>query len=116
MVDAAELASVLGDDAVDVDDAGAAVAGAVAAAADHLAVILGVKVVDVQRAAAVELENLVRGTEGTTTVDGGGTGRMLEGGGVLADVRPPDIVQGASSCVSCDAGVDEMRTYQVPLQ
>lgn len=116
MVDAAKLATVLGDNALDVDVAGAAVALAVAAVADQLAVVLDVEVVDVQRAAAVELENLVLGAEGTTTVDGGGTRLLLEGGGVLADVGPPDIVQGAGGCVSCGVGVGEIGTYQVPLQ
>lgn len=95
VVDTAKLTTVLGDDALDVDVAGATVALAVAAVADQLAVVLDVEVVDVQSAAAVELEDLVLGAEGTATVDGGGTGLLLEGGGVLADVGPPDVGQGA---------------------
>lgn len=116
MVDAAELATVLGDNTLDVDLAGPTVALAVAAVADQLAIVLDVEVVDVQSATAVELEDLVLGAERTTTVDGGGTRLLLEGGGVLADIGPPDVVQGAGRCVSCDIGVDEMVTYQAPLQ
>lgn len=46
-------------------------------------------------AAAVELEDLVAGVEGTAAVDVRGSAGLLEGCGVFADVGPPDVVQGA---------------------
>lgn len=58
VVDATQLSSVLGNDTVDVNLAGAAVSGAVTAVADDLAVVAGEEVVDVQSAAAVELVDI----------------------------------------------------------
>lgn len=94
-VNTAQHTTVDGDGALDVDVARAAVAVAVAATADELAVVLGVEVGDDDVAAAVELEDLVRGREGAAAVDVGGAGLLLEGRGVLADILPPDVVEGA---------------------
>lgn len=94
-IDTAQHAAVDGDGVLDDDVAGAAVAGTVAAAAHDLAVILGVKVPDTDSAPAVELEDLVLSLEGAAAVDVGGPGGLLEGGSVLADIGPPDVVQRA---------------------
>lgn len=50
---------------------------------------------DADRSPAVELEDLVLGLEGAAAVDVRGARGLLEGGCVLADVSPPDIVQRA---------------------
>lgn len=123
-VDAAELAATLGDDALDVDVSRAAVARAVTAAAEELAVVLDEEVVDVKGAAAVELEHLVRGLEGAATVDRGGARGHLEGGRVLAYIGPPDVVQGALNVISIGCGIflsccrciSGRSTYHLPLQ
>lgn len=78
-VDAAEHAAVAGEDVVHDDVPGAAVAAAVAAAADDLAVVLGVEVLDVERAEAVELEDLVVGLEGAAADDVGSAAGLLDG-------------------------------------
>lgn len=101
-VDADELATVLGDDTRHVDLALAvAVALAVAARAVDLAVVLGVEVDDVHGAAAVVLDDLVRGVVGAAADDVGGA-VALEADGVFADVFEPDVfeVAGAWDCVS----------------
>lgn len=94
-VDTAKHPAVNGNRVLDDDVARAAVAVAVAAAADKLAVVLGVEVRDDDVAAAVELEDLVVGVEGAAAVDVRGARLLLEGRGVLADGLPPDVVKGA---------------------
>ena len=53
------------------DVAWPSIARAVATTADHLAVVFGVKVLDADGTAPVELEDLVLGLEGAATVDVG---------------------------------------------
>lgn len=95
-VDAAQHAAVDGDRVLDDDVARLAVVGAVAAAARELAVVVGVEALDLDSAEAVELEDLVGGLEGAAAVDVRGSRALLEGRGVLADVGPPDVVEGAA--------------------
>lgn len=96
-VDADELATVLGDDTGHVDLARAvAVALAVAARAVDLAVVLGVEVDDVHGAAAVVLDDLVRGVVGAAANDVGGA-VALEADGVFADVFEPDVFEVAGA-------------------
>lgn len=99
-VDTAQHAAVNSDRVLNDHVVGAAVAVAVAAAADQLAVVLGVEVGDDDVAAAVELEDLVVGVEGAAAVDVRGAGLLLEGRGVLADGFPPNVVKGAGGSVS----------------
>lgn len=99
-VDTAQHPAVNGDGVLDDHVARPAVAVAVAAAADQLAVVLGVEVGDDDVAAAVELEDLVVGVEGAAAVDVRGARLLLEGRGVLADGLPPDVVEGAGRGVS----------------
>jgi hypothetical protein len=115
-VDAAEHPAVDGDRVLDNDMARPAVARTVAAVADDLAVVLGEEVLDTYRAAAVELEDLVFGPEGTATVDVGCAGGLLQGCGVLADVFPPDVVEGAFTQLEPAVDLSRVDTYQVPLQ
>lgn len=75
------------------DGAGAVVL-AVAAGAVDLAVVLGVEVDDVDVTAAVVLDDLVVGVEGTTA-DDLGVAVALDGDGVLADVLEPDVLESA---------------------
>ena len=96
-VDAAQGAAVDGLAAGDDDVPGAAVAAAVAAAADDLAVVLCVKVGDLDGPEPVELDDLVRGGEGAAADDAGGAAVLLEGDGVLADVLEPDVLEGAGA-------------------
>ena len=96
-VDAHQLAAVLGDDTGHVDLARAlAVALAVAARAVDLAVVLGVEVDDVHGAAAVVLDDLVRGVVGAAADDVGGA-VALEADGVFANVFEPDEFEVAGS-------------------
>jgi len=96
-VDANELATVLGNDTAHVDLARAvAVALAVTARAIHLAVVLGVEVDDVDGAAAVVLDHLVRGVVGAAADDVGGA-VALEGDGVFAHVLEPDVLEVAGT-------------------
>lgn len=96
-VDATQHATVDGDGALDDHVSRAAVALAVAAAAHQLAVVLGVEVGDLDGAAAVELDDLVRGVEGAAALDEGGARGLLERDGVLADVLEPDVDEGAGA-------------------
>jgi hypothetical protein len=94
-VDAHELAAVLGRDALHVNRPGT-VLGAVAARAVHLAVVLGIKVDNVDVAAAVVLDNLVGGVECAASDDVGRAG-TLDGDAVLANVLEPDELEIAGS-------------------
>lgn len=115
-VDTAQDAAVLGDDVLDDDVARPAVVLAVAAGARQLAVVAGEEAVDDDGAAPVELEDLVRGVEGAAAVDVRGAARLLEGRGVLADVGPPDVVQGAVGWGGGSAhGARRRRVYQWSL-
>ena len=97
-VDGYQFAAVLGDDTGHVDLARALfVALAVAARAVDLAVVLGVEVDDVHGAAAVVLDDLIRGVEGAAADDVGGA-VALETDGVFADVFEPDEFEVAGSC------------------
>ena len=96
-VDANQLAAVLGDDSCHVDLAReVAVAFAVAARAVDLAVVLGVEVDDVDGAAAVVLDDLVRSVVGAAADDVGGA-VALEADGVFANVFEPDEFEVAGS-------------------
>lgn len=97
-VDAAEDTAVDSHRVLDDEVTGTTVALAVTAAARELAVVVGIEVLDVDGAAAVELEDLVAGVESATAVDVGSSAGLLEGCGVFADVGPPDVVQGAVDC------------------
>jgi hypothetical protein len=91
------LATLLSNNASHVDLARAlAVALAVAARAVDLAVVLGVEVDDVDGAAAVVLDDLVRGVVGAATDDVGGA-VALDADGVFADVFEPDEFEVAGS-------------------
>jgi hypothetical protein len=68
-VDAAQHATVSRHNIVDAHISRPAVAGAVSAAAHHFSVVLGIKVLDLHGAPAVELHNLVGRLESATTVD-----------------------------------------------
>lgn len=121
-VDAAEDTAVDGDRVLDDDVAGTRVVLAVTAATHQLAVVLGVEVLDLDSALAVELEDFVVGVESTTTVDVRGARALLEGGSVLADISPPDVVQGAGRLsAECRGNWRHMPpvwmdTHQVPRQ
>lgn len=94
-VDTAELTTILCNDILDVDVSWAAIVLAVSTAAEKLAVVLDEEIIDIQRALAIELEDLVRGLESATAVDSRRAGGMLEGSSVLANIDPPNIVQRA---------------------
>lgn len=70
---------------------------AVTTAAVQLAEILDVETRHLEGTAAVLLEHLVLGLEGTAAGDGSGlpVSLLLDGEGVLADGAPPDVGQGA---------------------
>ena len=93
-VNTTKRASILGNNTIDHNVTRATVVGAVAAGADQLAVGVDVKVFDVQRALAVELEDFVGGLHGAAADDVGCSGGLEEGGGVFADVFPPDVLDG----------------------
>jgi hypothetical protein len=57
----------------------AAVVATVAAAADNLAIVFGVEVLNIERAEAVELEDLVCGLEGAASDNVGGTTALFDG-------------------------------------
>lgn len=63
----------------------------------YLAVVLSVEVANDNGPASVELEDLVVGCEGTTAVDVGSARLLQEGRGVLADLRPPHVLERAGS-------------------
>lgn len=68
-VDATENTTTVGNHVVHDDVPRSAIVGAVATAASDLAIVVGVKVLDLHCASTVELDNLVRGVESTTSVD-----------------------------------------------
>jgi hypothetical protein len=88
-----QLATVHGRHALHGDGA-RAVAAAVAARAVHLAVVLGVEVLDVDRAAAVVLDHFIRGVEGSATGDVG-CAVALDADGVFAHVFEPQVLERA---------------------
>lgn len=94
-VDAHELTTVNSSGALHVNSA-SAVSRAVTARAVDLAVVVGVEVDDVDVAAAVVLDDLVRGVVGTAT-DDVGCAITLDGDGILADVLKPDKLEGAGA-------------------
>lgn len=55
--------------AVDDNVACTAIAATISTAPDHLAIVIGIKVLNIHRSEAVELDNLVRGVECTSTID-----------------------------------------------
>jgi hypothetical protein len=67
---------------------------AVSAGSVNLAKGVGEEVLDGNSSTTVVLQDLVRSTLGTTTVDVGCSGGLLEGSSVLTDIKPPDVVQG----------------------
>ncbi len=84
-VDAAQDAAVDGLNVVHDEMASPAVVGAVAAAAGHLAVVVGVEVLDADGSEAVELDDLVRGVERPAANDVRSAAGLLEGAlGMLA--------------------------------
>ncbi|KAI6771617.1 hypothetical protein HG531_009242 [Fusarium graminearum] len=104
-VDTAQDTAVDSDRVLDDDVARTAVVLAVATAADQLAVVLSVEILDLDGTTTVELNDLVRGLEGTATVDEGCAAGLLEGNGVLTDIGPPDVVQGANGKVRVERTV-----------
>lgn len=94
-VDANQLAAVDGRGALDVDAAGA-VALAVAAGAVDFSVVVGVKVDNVDVAAAVVLDDLVGGVVGAAA-DDVGRAVALDRDGVLANVLEPDVLEGTAA-------------------
>ncbi len=78
-VDAAENAAIDSNNVVQQEVARTAVVAAVAAAAGHLAVVVGVKVLDTDSPEAVELDDLVRGVERPAANDVRGAAGLLEG-------------------------------------
>ena len=85
-VDAAQDAAINGNDVVQDNVARGAVVAAVAAAASHLAVVVGVEVLDTDRPEAVELDDLVSGVERAAANDVRGAAGLLEGAlGMLAE-------------------------------
>lgn len=94
-VDATENTAIDSHRILDNDVAGPAVARAVTAAANDLAIVLSEEVLDAHRASTVELEDLVGGLESTAAIDVRGAGGLLERRGILADIFPPDVVERA---------------------
>ena len=78
----------------------AAVARAVSTGTGKLAVVVDVEVFDVHCAFAVELEDFVGGFLGATPDDVGGSGGLLEGRCVFADVQPPDVLDGTGKVLA----------------
>jgi hypothetical protein len=92
-----ELALVGGD--IGEDDVALGLGLAVAAAAVELAEVVNSEAGNAHGAAAVVLEDLVLGAESTAAGDGGGLAGtlLLDGEGILADSRPPDVGQLAAA-------------------
>jgi hypothetical protein len=67
---------------------------AVSAGSVHFSKGVGEEVLDGDGSTSVVLQDLVRGGLGSSTVDVGGTRGLLEGCGILANVSPPDVVEG----------------------
>jgi len=95
LVDATEYAARDRDDIVEDDIAWPAVALAIAARAHQLAVITREEVFYANRAATVELDDLVVSAESSAADYIRRAVRLLESQGVLADVRPPNVDEGA---------------------
>jgi hypothetical protein len=91
----AEDTAIHSSDVFDNNVSGSAVILAVTARSDQLAVILNVKLGDLNSTAAVELDDLVGGVEGTATTDDGSSGLLLQSDSVLTDVLEPDILESA---------------------
>lgn len=94
-VDAHELTAIDGSGALHVHGTSTVVL-AVTARSVNLAVVVGVKVDNVNMAAAVVLNDLVRGLIGTSANDVGGS-VALDRDGVLADILEPDELEVAGS-------------------
>jgi hypothetical protein len=93
-----QFTAILRDYAAHVDLARAvAVALTVAARAVDFAVVFGIEVDNVYRAAAVVLNDLVGGVVGAAADDVGGPG-AFDADGVFADVFEPDVFEGAGAC------------------
>lgn len=99
-VDATQDTSVNSDRVLDDHVARTAVVLAVTAAADQLAVVLGIEVLDLDGATAVELNDLIVSVESATTVNEGCAAGLLECESIFADLSPPDIIQCANENVS----------------
>ncbi|KAI6768388.1 hypothetical protein HG530_006397 [Fusarium avenaceum] len=82
-------------DVLDDNVSGSAVILTVTARSDQLAVILNVKVGDLNSAAAVELDYLVGGVESTAATDDRSSRLLFQSNSVLADVLEPDILESA---------------------
>ena len=91
-VDTSEELAAGGLDVLDGDGALGAVALAVTARPVELAEVLDGEAVDGHGGGTVVLDDLVLGAAGSTALDDGGSG-ALEGEGVLADGRPPDVCE-----------------------
>lgn len=60
------------------DMASSSVVAAVTTATDHFTIVIGVKVLHIDCAEAVELDDLVSGVESASTVDVGSTAGLLQ--------------------------------------
>lgn len=114
-VDAGQDLSVVGLDVLDDNVAGAHLL-AVTARSVELAEVDNGEAVDGDRAETVVLDDLVRSTSGTTAADDSVT-VTLEGESILADLLPPDVLDGARALavntldlVSANDGVLEGST------
>lgn len=85
-VDTSQQSRGLCEDVVHDDVSSFAVGGAVSAGSVELAKGVDVEVLDVESSEAVELEDLVRGGFGTTTVDVGGSRGLFECSSVYINV------------------------------
>lgn len=92
-VDTGQDLSVVGLDVLDDNVAGAHLL-AVTARSVELAKVDNGEAIDGDRAETVVLDDLVRSTSGTTTADDSIT-VTLEGESILADLLPPDVLDGA---------------------
>ena len=102
-VDADERLAIVGLDVLDADVAQAHLA-AVAAAAVELAKVDGGEAVDGDGAQAVVLDDLVVGVLGAAALDAG-VAVAFDGEGVLADVYPPDVLDGARALAAVSRSV-----------
>lgn len=70
---------------------------AVSTAPIHLPYVLRIEVAYCDCASTIVLQDFVVGVAGSSTVDIGGARALLEGGGIFADVGPPDVIEGAGA-------------------